>query len=149
MNSERISSLILLLLAVFILVESRRYSLGTIGYPGPGFLPMLLGIAIGLMALALFIVSRTRTPSRKSSWPDREGFIKVGAIFAGVLLFAFFIDVSGYLLNTFLLFVLLLRPVGRQSWSLTLLVSFVGVLASYLLFDLWLKVQLPRGVWFQ
>lgn len=149
MNSERISSLTLLLLAGFIVAESRRYPIGTLDYPGPGFLPTLLGVAIGLMALVLLVSSRTRTPPLKSSWPDRQGFVKVGAVFIGVLVYALLIEVSGYLLNTFLLFVWLLRPVGRQSWALTLGVSLTAVLAGYLVFDVWLKVQLPRGIWFQ
>jgi len=149
MNSERISSLVLVLLSVFILAESRRYSLGTIDYPGPGFLPVLLGIAIGLMSLALFIRSLARKHRLKTSWPDRQGFIAVGAIFMGILVFTLLLEASGYLLNTFLLFVMLLRPVGKQSWSLTMLVSFAAVLISYLLFDVWLKVPLPRGIWLQ
>ena len=149
MNSERISSLVLVLLSVFILAESRRYSLGTIDYPGPGFLPVLLGIAIGLMSLALFIRSLARTHPLKTSWPDRQGVIAVGAIFMGILVFTLLLEASGYLLNTFLLFVMLLRPVGKQSWSLTMLVSFAAVLISYLLFDVWLKVPLPRGIWLQ
>ena len=148
MNSERISSLVLVLLSVFILAESRRYSLGTIDYPGPGFFPVLLGIAIGLMSLALFIRSLARTRPL-TSWPDRQGFIAVGAIFMGILLFTLLLEVSGYLLNTFLLFVMLLRPVGKQSWPLTMLISFAAVLISYLLFDVWLKVPLPRGIWLQ
>lgn len=149
MNSERISSLALILLSVLILAESRSYPLGTIDYPGPGFLPILLGIAIGLMALILFISSWAQMPPRKTSWPDRQGFIKVGAIFIGIFLFTLLIEVSGYLLNTFLLFVMLLRPVGKQSWPLTLLISFAAVLTAYLLFDVWLKVPLPRGIWLQ
>jgi hypothetical protein len=149
MNSERISSLVLVLLSVFILAESRRYSLGTIDYPGPGFLPGLLGIAIGLMSLILFISSRGRRPPRKTSWPDRQGFIRVGAIFIGILLFTLLLEVSGYLLNTFLLFVMLLRPVGKQSWPLTMLISVAAVLVSFLLFDVWLNVPLPRGIWLQ
>ena len=112
---------------------------------------MLLGFVLGLMSLALLIKTwiKVKTQIQKTSWPDRQGLIKIIAIFIGILLFTIFFEVTGYFLNIFLLFLLLLRPVGRQRWSMTLMISIGAVLVSDLLFDWWLKVPLPRGVWFQ
>lgn len=149
MSPDRISGALLLLLAGAIVAESRRYPIGTLDYPGPGFLPTLLGAAIGLMALLLLAVSWRRAVAPSSAWPDRQGLIKVVAVFTGTLAYAALLELSGYLLNTFLLFVWLLRPVGRQTWTVTLGVSLAAALSAYLLFDVWLKVQLPRGAWFQ
>ena len=151
MRSERISGLVLILFSVLIMVESRKYPIGTVDNPGPGFLPMLLGFVLGLMSLALWIKTwiKVKTQIQKTSWPDRQGLIKIIAIFIGILLFTILFEVTGYFLNIFLLFLLLLRPIGRQRWSMTLMISIGAVLVSYLLFDWWLKVPLPRGVWFQ
>jgi hypothetical protein len=151
MRSERISGLVLILFSVLIMVESRKYPIGTVDNPGPGFLPMLLGFLLGLMSLALWIKTwiKVKTQIQKTSWPDRQGLFKIIAIFIGILLFTILFEVTGYFLNIFLLFLLLLRPIGRQRWSMTLMISIGAVLVSYLLFDWWLKVPLPRGVWFQ
>jgi hypothetical protein len=47
------------------------------------------------------------------------------------------------------LFLILLRPVGKQNWIWTLSISIGATVASYLLFDRWLMLPLPRGIWFR
>jgi cellulose synthase/poly-beta-1,6-N-acetylglucosamine synthase-like glycosyltransferase len=120
--------------------------MGTIDNPGPGFLPFLLGIAIALMSIVLLIRvwKKTKTEDKKISW----GLIKVSVIFLVIVLFTALLETTGYVINIFLLFLILLRPVGRQKWSWTLLISIGATLVSYLLFDRWLMLPLPRGIWF-
>ena len=149
MRSESISSAALILFSIFIVIESRDYPLGTVDNPGPGFLPLLLGAVLGLMSILLLFKTLIKGRSRicDTSWPGREGFLKISVIFTGILLFTLFLEVTGYLLNIFLLFLILLRPVGRQKWPSSLGISIGAVLISYLLFDWWLRVPLPRGIW--
>jgi hypothetical protein len=150
MRSESISSAALILFSIFIVIESRDYPLGTVDNPGPGFLPLLLGAVLGLMSILLLFKTLIKGRSRicDTSWPGRERFLKISVIFTGILLFTLFLEVTGYLLNIFLLFLILLRPVGRQKWPSSLGISIGAVLISYLLFDWWLRVPLPRGIWF-
>jgi hypothetical protein len=58
-----------------------------------------------------------------------------------------FLEVLGYILTTFILMVLLLKAVESTRWRTVLLEAFVATFASYALFQLWLKVQLPKGIW--
>jgi putative tricarboxylic transport membrane protein len=148
MKSERIAGVLMALFSGYILVESRTYSLGTVDNPGPGFLPLLCGVTLGLLSVIYLVKVWWKKEPAKTSWPGRGGLLKVGLIFLALLLFTVFLPVTGYLVNTFALFVILLRPVGKQRWPLTVVVSAAAVVVSYLLFDRWLMVPLPRGIWF-
>jgi cellulose synthase/poly-beta-1,6-N-acetylglucosamine synthase-like glycosyltransferase len=149
MVSEKISSVLFVVFGAFLIFESRKYSMGAIDNPGPGFLPFLLGIAIVLMSIALLIRvwKKRRTEDRGSSWPERKGLIRISVIFVAILLFAALLETTGYMINVFALFLILLRPVGKQKWLWTLLISIGATLVSYLLFDRWLMLPLPRGIW--
>ena len=149
MTSQRVSSLFFILLAIYILWGSRNYPLGKIDNPGPGFLPLLLGLAIGLMSSILLIKEwRGKTGTEPSPWPDRAGWFRVILIFAVTILFTLFFEITGYMVNIFILFLVLLRPVGKQKWSWTICISIGATVISYLLFDRWLMLPLPRGIWF-
>jgi len=125
--------------------------MGTLDNPGPGFLPFLLGIAIVSMSIVLLIRvwKKTKTQDESTSWPERGGLIKVSLIFIVIVLFTALLETTGYILNVFVLFLILLRPVGKQKWLWTLSISIGATLASYLLFDRWLMLPLPRGIWFR
>jgi putative tricarboxylic transport membrane protein len=149
MPSQRVSSILFILLAAYILFESRKYPLGKIDNPGPGFLPLLLGLAIGGMSILLLIRGwKKKTEAGSPAWPDRAGWFRVILIFSVTLLFTLFFEITGYIVNIFVLFLVLLRPVGKQKWSWTICISVGATVVSYLLFDRWLMLPLPRGVWF-
>jgi hypothetical protein len=43
----------------------------------------------------------------------------------------------------------MLMPIGKQKWFWSLSISVGAALASYLLFDWWLMLPLPKGIWFR
>jgi cellulose synthase/poly-beta-1,6-N-acetylglucosamine synthase-like glycosyltransferase len=150
-TSEKISSLLFVLFGVFLIFESKKYSMGTIDNPGPGFLPMLLGIAIALMSIALSIRvwSQAKAKDASASWPERGALVKISLVFIVLILFTALLEITGYMINSFVLFLILLRPVGKQKWVTTLFISVGATVGSYLLFDWWLMLPLPRGIWFR
>ena len=146
----RIASTLFLLFALFILFESRRYPLGSVDNPGPGFLPLLLGIALGVMSFTLMRRSwgKSLDPKEKISWPGRRGLSIVCSIFLMLILFTVLLDVTGYLVNVFVFFILFLRPISKQKWVWALTISIGASLIAYGLFERWLMVPLPRGILF-
>jgi len=150
MMPSRITSTLFLLFALFVLFESRRYPLGSVDNPGPGFLPMLLGITLGVMSFLLMRRSWTKSfdQGEKISWPGGRGLLVVCSILLMLILFAVLLDVTGYLVNVFLFFILFLRPISRQKWIWSLTISIGATLVAYGLFERWLMVPLPRGILF-
>jgi putative tricarboxylic transport membrane protein len=149
-RAEKVTCLLLIAFALFIGFESRKYPLGTIDNPGPGFLPLLLGIAMAVMAVALTVrVWKNGTAKvHRPFWPEKGGLSKVSLAFATILLFTALLEITGYMINLFFLFLILLRPIGRQKRSWSIAISLGAVLVAYLLFDKWLMIPLPRGIWF-
>jgi hypothetical protein len=133
------------------MVEARHYSFGTIDNPGPGFLPFLLGLGLGGMSIALLMKGWKKGGKQPmaTSWPERKGLIKISSIFMMLVLFTLFFEIAGYIVNVFIFFLVLLRPIGRQKWVWSLTISIGATSISYLLFERWLMLPLPRGIWFQ
>jgi putative tricarboxylic transport membrane protein len=149
-KAERVTSLLFIMLAVLIGFESRKYPLGALDNPGPGFLPLLLAVAMAGMSVSLSVKAWKNKRANDSSlfWPEKGGLFKVSVAFLTIILFTALLNMTGYMMNIFFLFLILLRPIGRQRWVWSISIALAATLVSYFLFDKWLMVPLPRGMWF-
>jgi putative tricarboxylic transport membrane protein len=149
-GAEKATCLLFILFAVFIGFESIKYPIGTIDNPGPGFLPLFLAVAMTVMAIILTVRVWTIGTAKIHGlfWPEKGGLSKVSITFVTILLFTALLEITGYMINIFFLFLILLRPIGRQKWTWSIAISIGATLVSYLLFDKWLMIPLPRGTWF-
>lgn len=148
-RAEKITSIGFFLFGLFLLFESKKYPLGTIDNPGPAFLPLLLGTAVTVLSIGLIVrvwkKEGARPPLR--FWPEKAGVTRVSSAFIVILLFTALLEITGYMINVFLLFFVLLRPIGRQKWAWSISISVGAALVSYLLFEKWLMIPLPNGIW--
>ena len=144
------SAIFLSLFGVFVALEALKLKLGKFSRPDPGFFPFWLGLALAVIGLVLLIqLSRRKSDSstlKRGLWQGRH-WDRVLYSLAAMLLYAFFLDRLGYLITTFLLMFFLFRIVGAQRWWVTTLGSVTTSLFTYLLFKVWLQVQLPQGLW--
>lgn len=144
LRSDQVSGFVLLLVAIFIGWENRSYPLGTLQEPGPGYVPLLLAVFLGLTGL-LVAVRGTRSQSmRDLKWPE---FPRAVVILAAGAVAAYALERVGYRITVFAFLVFFLGVVERRRWYTVLIVSAVFALLSYFLFDTLLKVQLPAGPW--
>ncbi len=81
----------------------------------------------------------------KKIWADIQ-FRKLVFVLIMLLLYALLIEKVGFLVSTFLLIFWLLRFVDPRSWLTSLIGGGLTSILSYLLFETWLKAQLPRGI---
>jgi putative tricarboxylic transport membrane protein len=145
-NNDQRSSLFWLAAGLAIAVYSRKYGLGRLSSPGPGFLPFLTGLAISGLALVVFFqqFSKKDQEKVKDLWQKRNWstmLMVMGALVFYTLLFKFL----GFLLDTFLLIAFLLRVMQPLSWKKVVAGAIGAAGASYVIFQLWLKAQLPTG----
>ena len=142
MRHDELTSLFLLVVAVFYSLESFRLGMGTIHNPGPGFIPFFSGCLLGLLSIAIFINGRrAKAGAGGVELRSRRGFWILG----NLLLYALCLERLGFLITTFLFLVLSLMSFRPRRWSGIFLVSSVTVVISYLVFGVWLKVPLPKG----
>ena len=144
------SAVFLLIVGSFFSFEARTLKIGRISQPGPGFFPFWLGLALILLSLALILqIMRGKIGSGVPGEPLWKGlqWPKIIFLLGALLFYAIFLESLGYLLATFLLMFFLFRAVEPQRWSVVIAGSVVTSLFTYILFRLWLQVQLPMGLW--
>ena len=148
MTRDVVSGIFWLVIAILVCMESARVDIGSFRSPGPGFLPFLAGIVLGVFGIVLVIkvaLKKTR-PDRKPNLWKGLGWHKVIIILAGLILYATFLPSVGYLILTFALMLLLFGIIERPRFWVQLVTALITVFATYLVFYVWLNVQLPKGL---
>ena len=136
---------------ILIGILALRLDLGSFHAPGPGFVAFLTALFIAGMGVAMIIaraISKHRRgeasgadhPFRVDSW--RRLLYTLGLLLAYLI----FLEPVGFILTTFLLMFGLFFDYDKRNWGWGLFFSTVTSLMSYGMFDVWLRCQLPRGI---
>lgn len=122
--------------------------LGVLRQPGPGFFFFWTSIVIA--ALSLTVVARgakTGTGEDAAEPVVRSAnWVKIGSVLAALFLYAVLVEQIGFLILTFLLFVFLLALIEKKGWTLSVSIGLIVTLLAYLLFEMALQSQLPKGL---
>ena len=141
---DRLPTAVLLAFGLVALEEARKLRFGSIARPGPGFFPVVLAAAFSLVCLAL-LVGAVRGRDEDAPVAARLGWAKIVATMAALFVYALVLEVVGFVAATFALLLFFFRALERQRWPLALAGSLVTALLTYLVFKVWLHVQLPAG----
>lgn len=146
---ELISSLFFLVCGILITVSSLRLPVGTFRKPNSGLLPLIVGVLLSTLSAALLIRSAQQSPSEREKpfWGDERQWHKIITTVLALLLYTLSLERVGFLLATFLLMSFLFKPIGGRGWKFSLAGAIVTSSISYLLFKVFLKVELPVGLW--
>ena len=147
-KADRISGTFWFVFGVFVTIESYRMGLGTLRRPGPGFLFFWAGILMAI--LSLIVLSRAWADSRREALPTKAifgpiDFLKIALVSASVFLYALFMERLGFIPVTLILLLFLLGVIERKGITLSVFISVVVTAAAYLIFEVLLHSQLPKG----
>lgn len=73
-------------------------------------------------------------------------WLKIALVLCSLLLYAFFLEKLGFALTTFALMAFLLGCIEGTGWLRSLGIAGASVLTTYAMFELWLKIRLPKGM---
>jgi putative tricarboxylic transport membrane protein len=142
------TSALLFCVGLFILFYAPEFELGTMSLPGPGFMPFCTGILICAFSIFTFFQAlfSPKTAGEKI-WAGVR-FQKLFLVLGALVIYSLLFKPLGFLLSTFILIFVLMRYIEpqRQSWVFCFLGGFFSSGLSYLLFEIWLKAQLPKGI---
>ena len=147
-KADQWSGLVLLILSGLMCWGSIFLPYGNIRNPGPGFYPLWLGIILGAMSLGLILkAARQKEGARtlRDILAEKVRWEKVLWVLIGLLLYGGLMDSLGFLIATFLLMAFLLRFIEPQPWRTVFTWTLIGSLGSYLVFEVWMKLRLPKG----
>jgi putative tricarboxylic transport membrane protein len=148
---RRIEGLFWIGIGLLICYLSWRAHLGTFIEPGPGFMPFVVGLFISVVSLIMLLTQILSRASRQDAFDiglvfRRVPKNKLGLTAAVLVCYALLLGKLGYIIATFLLMWFLLYDWKKKNWVASLLSSLAIVMCSYLLFEVWLRSQLPRGL---
>jgi len=135
-------------LGLYVTIEAQSLGLWTDLGPGPGLLPLLLGIALlGLTAawVVQTILARRRGADEADDHHAGErldGTYVVGII-GGLILLAALMDLLGFQISMTLFLFVELMWLGRQRWWISAVVALVASVGTFVVFDRVLGVALP------
>lgn len=143
---DRTSSILWFLVGLFIIREGNTIYVGTLKEPGPGFLFFWSGIILcGLSVLTFVKAQLSKEKKPEKIWEGLNWYKPVFVLMI-TFVYTFFFLQLGFLVCTFLLMLLLLKMHGSLKWPKVLFISFLSTFSSWLIFDIWLKCQFPKGV---
>jgi len=146
MSAERVGPVCFLLISIAFLTATLCMPIGVPRSPGPGFMPLLLG---GLMVLlsAGFTYNAFRRPvPRTALAPPSQGRQVIWMILGLAAYWGLFTTL-GFPLLTLSFLVLFMRLLGTTRWWLVVLVALAVTGASILIFEVWLSIPFPKGLW--
>jgi putative tricarboxylic transport membrane protein len=132
--------------AAFVAYQAVHLKLYTPLGPGPGFFPLWLAVALGALAVTLF-VQATLGPAAPAEplLGDRAGALRVAAILGTLTATVLLLEPLGFRLTTLAGYLVLLWTLGRPRIVVALAVALAASFGVFHVFVHWLKVALPVG----
>jgi hypothetical protein len=144
MRSDQFSGLMLLALALYVGWQNRAYPIGSLQEPGPGYMPLLLAVFLGLMGLLIMAWGGKSTPLAAIPWPEAK---RAMVIMLVCVVGSFALERLGYRITIIAMLIVFLGVLERRQPLKVLLVSVgFGFISFYVIGDL-LDVPLPRSPW--
>ena len=162
MRAQRWAAAALTIFGVVAVQQASRLPFGSVTRPAAGFFPLCLAIALTAVAAAVWlralrgdfhvVAAAMRSidmggPAGPPKPATRGGLARAAATLAALFAYAFSLEHVGFGVATFVLIVVLLRAIEPQPWPVALGGALVAVLASHVLFRVWLGVRLPVSAW--
>lgn len=148
-KADVISAIVLLVLSGFVLYQSWLMPESKTFGPGPAFLPGWLGVVLAVLATILLISALRRSPSAedKNPFPLGGAMLAVGKVLGGLAVFALLMETIGFIVNTFLFVLYLMRTTQRERWPMAALIALLTTAGLYMVFRVLLKISLPTNIY--
>lgn len=136
------------LLSALYLVEGLRYSWGTASQPGPGLFPLVVGVLLLLGSLGTGVEAVLRRDRDEFAWPRGAALTRMVAILLATLGYVVLLPYLGHPFAATLVSLVILQVMGLRRWPMKIGLAPALGLGSHFLFDAFLGVPLPMGIWF-
>lgn len=122
-----------------------RLGVGSITDPSAGFIFFWSGLVLIVLSLIVFVDTLRRFANTVRQMPEIN-WPKIALVLFALLLYAFFLEKLGFVFTTFVLMSFLLGCIQSAGWLRSFAVAGAAALTAYAIFELWLKIRLPKGI---
>jgi hypothetical protein len=152
---DGLAGLVLLAISLVLLVQSFSLPYLPLVPVGPGFYPRIVLSFLAVVSIWLvaqdWFKQRAARGAAPAIVPPGRNYRMVGALFALIAAYVVLLPLVGYRIATFLFVASVQATLGRphnaRGWAVVVAIAFATVLATYLVFERYLLVLLPRGSW--
>lgn len=150
-NFRKIEGLFWLAIGVILCGLAWRVNLGSFDEPGPGFVAFVTGLfisSIGLVLLLSEILSKV-VPANRGALNQafqNVSWLRLAYTMTLLIIYALLLNTLGYILTTFLVMWGLFYDWEKNRWASSFLTPLITVIVTYVVFEVWLGCQLPRGI---
>ena len=142
LNAELIFNSVLMIIGIFIVIESLRIGFGTLKRPGSGLFTFLAGL---LMVFLNFLIMFGKRSTKSEIVLDRYGIRNFFFMSITLVLWVILMPLLGYIVITFIATFVLSKIMRLEGWFKPLLLSVGTTGLCFVLFDYILYLDLPRG----
>jgi putative tricarboxylic transport membrane protein len=135
-----IVALVVILLGVATLIGSWSLGVGSARTPDSGMWPLLVSIALVVLAVVLLVTARRTNDAERFS---RASWLVLAGV-ATMVVFVAVIQYVGFEIPAALLCFVWLRFLGREGWRTSIIGSLAVVAAFYAIFVVALSVPVPH-----
>jgi ABC-type xylose transport system permease subunit len=158
MTRDGIAGLICLALSIGMLLLTRGLPQSSFVPMGPEFYPRIVLVIMAVLSVMLLASDLWRQRSQSAETgagaepaPIKRNYWLVGMTFAVFAGYVVLLPLVGYRVATFLFMVALQSvidpPRGARRWVVVMVSALASAAVTYVVFDNYLSVLLPRGHW--
>jgi len=147
-NLDRISGIVLLVFGTAILWSSLTLPIGTFRTPGGGLFPLIastiLLILSAILTFQAFFSKKGREAEAAPFFPEKGTLRRILLGFTSLTGYRCLLPVIGFGPSTGLFLLFLSKFLGNYGWKVSLLYSLLSAILFYYLFEVWLRIPMPR-----
>ena len=149
-HRDLVSSIFCIAVGILFCIGSVKFGDVRAAFPNAGFFPFMGGVALIFLSLIHLIstmpIQKEEAKKVKKFFPQEDSWKRVLSTVFISFIYGVSLPYLGFLITTFLFMILLLRFVEPQRWRTILITALLTSVSCYTLFEVLLKVELPKGL---
>lgn len=147
-NSNRVISVLLLIVSAYVWFTASGFPERTGAGPGPDFFPKMAAIILAFLALLLFFQKVVRDEENEvDNLPfSKEDIKRFVVVFLALFILVLVVPYIGFFVGATIFIIAWMYLMKEKNWKFMLILSVVFSLGITLVFEYLLGVQIPHGI---
>ena len=143
---EAVVALILLIVGIVVIVESRRLGAGwTTDGPGAGYFPFFIGVIIAVSSAGILHQALLGRNRKTEIFVDTEQLKRVMSVLIPAAVYVLGVAFLGLYIASAIYVALFMIVLGKYSWMKSVIAAVALNTLFFFMFEVWFKVPLYKG----
>ena len=144
---ESVVALLVVVLGVVVITGSWKLGSGwTSDGPGAGYFPFYIGVILCIAGAGILVQGLLPKNRNQDIFVDSEQLRRVLSVLLPALLYVLVVQFIGLYVASFLYIALFMIVLGKYSKIKSVIVAFAVVALFFMMFEVWFKVPLFKGM---